>query len=173
MDDFSWPTVLGPLTNGENITREQAASAVSEIMTGNATAAQTAAFLAALRTKKESAEEMAGMVDAMMKAAVTVDLAGTAVDIVGTGGDGFGTFNISTTAAFIAAGAGASVAKHGNRAASSKTASSPLGSILQCATWDPCVANWAYGPCSTSLDRCATLQERGCRLARRIRRWRG
>ncbi|RLE12289.1 MAG: anthranilate phosphoribosyltransferase [Actinobacteria bacterium] len=126
MDDFSWPTVLGPLTNGENITREQAACAVSEIMTGNATAAQTAAFLAALRTKKESAEEMAGMVDAMMKAAVTVDLAGTAVDIVGTGGDGFGTFNISTTAAFIAAGAGASVAKHGNRAASSKTGSADL-----------------------------------------------
>jgi len=126
MDDFSWPTVLGPLTNGENITREQAASAVSEIMTGNATAAQTAAFLAALRTKKESAEEMAGMVDAMMKAAVSVDLASTAVDIVGTGGDGFGTFNISTTAAFIAAGAGASVAKHGNRAASSKTGSADL-----------------------------------------------
>lgn len=126
MDTFFWPDVLGPLTNGEDISRDQAAGAVSEIMTGRATAAQTAAFLAALRTKRESAEEMAGMVDAMMEAAVTVDLDGTSVDIVGTGGDGFGTFNISTTAAFIAAGAGAKVAKHGNRAASSKTGSADL-----------------------------------------------
>ncbi len=126
MDTFFWPDVLGPLTNGDDIDRDQAAGAVSEIMTGRATAAQIAAFLAALRTKRESSEEMAGMVDAMMDAAVTVDVDGTTVDIVGTGGDGFGTFNISTTAAFIAAGAGAKVAKHGNRAASSKTGSADL-----------------------------------------------
>jgi len=126
MDTFSWPMVLGPLTNGEDITRDAAAGAVSEIMAGNATDAQMAAFLASLRTKGESAEEMAGMVDAMMAAAVAVDIDGTVVDVVGTGGDGFGTFNISTTAALIAAGAGAKIAKHGNRAASSKTGSADL-----------------------------------------------
>jgi len=126
MENFQWAHVLGPLTNGEDIDRAQAAAAVAEIMTGNATDAQIAAFLAALRTKRESADEMAGMVDAMMAAAVTVDFDETVVDIVGTGGDGFGTFNISTTAAFIAAGAGVKVAKHGNRAASSKTGSADL-----------------------------------------------
>jgi anthranilate phosphoribosyltransferase len=126
MNDFQWPSVLGPLTNGEDINRDEAAAAVGEIMSGNATDAQIGAFLAALRTKGESAEEMAGMVDAMMAAAVTVDVGQPVVDIVGTGGDGFGTFNISTTAAFVAAGAGVKVAKHGNRAASSKTGSADL-----------------------------------------------
>ena len=126
MENYQWARVLGPLTNGEDIDRAQASAAVAEIMSGNATDAQIAAFLAALRTKRESADEMAGMVDAMMDAAVTVDFDETVVDIVGTGGDGFGTFNISTTAAFIAAGAGVKVAKHGNRAASSKTGSADL-----------------------------------------------
>jgi anthranilate phosphoribosyltransferase len=126
MSDFLWPSVLGPLTNGEDIDRVDAAAAVAEIMAGDATDAQIGAFLGALRAKGESAEEMAGMVDAMMAAAVTVDVEQPVVDIVGTGGDGFGTFNISTTAAFIAAGAGVKVAKHGNRAASSKTGSADL-----------------------------------------------
>lgn len=126
MEKFTWPGVLGVLTSGDDISRLQAGAAVSEIMAGRASDAQIAAFLASLRTKGESADEMAGMVDAMMEAAVTVDIGGTVVDVVGTGGDGFGTFNISTTAAFIAAGAGVKVAKHGNRAASSKTGSADL-----------------------------------------------
>jgi anthranilate phosphoribosyltransferase len=126
MNDFQWPLALGPLTKGRNIDRDLAAVAVTEIMEGNASDAQIAAFLVALRTKGESAEEMAGMVDAMMAAAVTIELGFPVVDIVGTGGDGFGTFNISTTAALIAAGAGVKVAKHGNRAASSKTGSADL-----------------------------------------------
>jgi anthranilate phosphoribosyltransferase len=126
MTDFQWPSVLRPLTNRDSISRDMAAAAVREIMHGNATDAQIAAFLVALRTKGESAEEMAGMVDAMMAAAVTAEIDQPVVDIVGTGGDGFGTFNISTTAAFIAAGAGVKVAKHGNRAASSKTGSADL-----------------------------------------------
>jgi len=126
MSDFQWPSVLGPLTDGEDIDRRAAAAAVGEIMDGNATDAQMAAFLVALRTKGETEEEMAGMVDAMMAAAVTVDVGLPVVDIVGTGGDGFGTFNISTTAAFIAAGAGVNVAKHGNRAASSTTGSADM-----------------------------------------------
>jgi len=126
MSDFQWQTVLGPLTNREDIGRHQAAAAVGEIMSGAASPSQIAAFVAAMRTKRESAEEMAGMVDAMMDVAITVDIPGIVVDIVGTGGDGFGTFNISTTASFIAAGAGVKVAKHGNRAASSRTGSADL-----------------------------------------------
>jgi anthranilate phosphoribosyltransferase len=126
MNNFEWASVLGPLTDGESIGRQGAAAAVGEIMAGQATDAHIAAFLAAMRTKRESSDEMAGMVDAMMDAAVTVDIDGTVVDVVGTGGDGIGTFNISTTAAFVAAGAGVKVAKHGNRAASSKTGSADL-----------------------------------------------
>jgi anthranilate phosphoribosyltransferase len=125
MDSFSWPDVLGTLIAGDDLDRQAAAAAMAEIMEGRATPAQTAAFIAALRTKGESAEEMAGMVDAMMDAAVTADL-DDVVDIVGTGGDGYGTFNISTTAAFVAAGAGVRVAKHGNRGASSPTGSADL-----------------------------------------------
>ncbi len=98
---------------------------MAEIMAGRATPSQASAFMVALRTKGESAAEMAGMIDAMMSVAVTADIEG-AVDIVGTGGDGYGTFNVSTTAAFVAAGAGVRVAKHGNRAASSKTGSADL-----------------------------------------------
>jgi len=126
MERFSWALVLGPLVNGSDIDRSDAAAAVSEIMSGRATDAQIGAFLAALRTKGESAEEIAGMVDAMMDAAVPVSIDGVVVDVVGTGGDGFGTFNISTTAAFVAAGAGVRVAKHGNRAASSSTGSADV-----------------------------------------------
>jgi len=125
MTEFSWPDVLGPIIAGRGLSRSQSAAAMAEIMAGRATSAQTAAYLAALRTKGESADEMAGMVDSMMAAAVTVEIEDV-VDIVGTGGDGFGTFNISTTAAFIAAGAGVRIAKHGNRAASSQTGSADL-----------------------------------------------
>jgi len=125
MTDFSWPDVLGPIITGQGLSRPQSSAAMAEIMAGRATSAQTAAYLAALRTKGESVDEMAGMVDSMMAAAVTLEI-DDVVDIVGTGGDGFGTFNISTTAAFIAAGAGVRIAKHGNRAASSKTGSADL-----------------------------------------------
>ncbi len=125
MNDFSWPSVLGPLMAGEDLDRSQAAGAMAEIISGRATPSQAAGFIVALRTKGESAIEMAGMIDAMMSVAVTVDIE-NAVDIVGTGGDGYGTFNVSTTAAFVAAGAGVRVAKHGNRAASSKTGSADL-----------------------------------------------
>jgi anthranilate phosphoribosyltransferase len=125
MSAFSWPACLNTVMSGEDLDRTSARNAMAEIMAGRATASQTAAFVTALRTKGESAGEMAGMIDAMMDEAVTVDIPGT-VDIVGTGGDGFGTFNVSTTASFIAAGAGARIAKHGNRAASSTTGSADL-----------------------------------------------
>lgn len=126
MSDFSWPPVLNALMAQTDLTREQARDAMAEVMGGSATPAQIGAFIVALRAKGESAEEMTGLVDAMYEAAVTVDIDAPVVDIVGTGGDGKGTFNISTTAAFIAAGAGAKVAKHGNRAASSQTGSADL-----------------------------------------------
>ncbi len=125
MDAFSWPDVLGPLMAGENLERLQAEAAMAEIISGRATPSQAAGFIVALHTKGESAIEMAGMIDAMMSVAVTADIP-DAVDLVGTGGDGFGTFNVSTTAAFVAAGAGVRIAKHGNRAASSKTGSADL-----------------------------------------------
>ena len=125
MNEFSWPSVLGPLMAGEDLGRSEAADAMAEIISGRATPSQAAGFLVALATKGESASEMAGMIDAMMSVAVSVDIP-DAVDIVGTGGDGYGTFNVSTTAAFVAAGAGVRIAKHGNRAASSKTGSADL-----------------------------------------------
>jgi anthranilate phosphoribosyltransferase len=126
MADFSWPEVIGRLMNGESLSREDAGAAMGEIMEGRASEAQMAAFIVSLRAKGETAEEMTGLVDAMFAAAVTIDVGEPVVDVVGTGGDGAGTFNISTTAALIAAGAGATVAKHGNRAASSTTGSADL-----------------------------------------------
>ena len=99
---------------------------MNEIMAGNASESQIAGLLVALRVKGETSEEMTGLVDAMVDASVTVDVGEPVVDSVGTGGDGFGTFNISTTAALIAAGVGVKVAKHGNRAASSKTGSADV-----------------------------------------------
>ena len=126
MTDFSWPTVLNRVMAGEHLSRDQAHAAMDEIMSGRATQAQIAAFIVAIRAKGETAEEMTGLVEGMLDAAVTVDIGEPVVDTAGTGGDASGTFNISTTAALIAAGAGAKIAKHGNRAASSKTGSADL-----------------------------------------------
>lgn len=126
MSDFSWPDVLGRLSAGNHLSQAAAGAAMTEIMEGRATPAQTAAFVVALRIKGESLEEMTGLVEAMRAAAIKVDVGDDVVDIVGTGGDRSGTFNISTTAAFIAAGAGARVAKHGNRSASSQCGSADV-----------------------------------------------
>jgi len=126
MSEYSWPSVLDRLLDGDVIGRVDAHAAMTEVMTGRATPAQIAAFIVAIRAKGETAEEMTGMVEAMLDAAITVDVGEPVVDTAGTGGDRSGTFNISTTAAFIAAGAGVKIAKHGNRAASSKTGSADL-----------------------------------------------
>jgi anthranilate phosphoribosyltransferase len=126
MSGISWPATLGRLISGSDLTRDEAYDAMTEIMAGNASDSQIAALLVALRAKGESAEEMTGLVDAMVDASVQVDVGEPVVDSVGTGGDQSGTFNISTTAAFIAAGAGVKIAKHGNRAASSKTGSADV-----------------------------------------------
>lgn len=108
----------------QDLTYNEAYEVINEIMSGNTTAVQTAAFLAALSTKStktETIEEIAGCAAAMREHATRVELPVPVLEIVGTGGDKAGTFNISTTAAFIIATGGVKVAKHGNRAASSKS----------------------------------------------------
>ena len=124
--DFDWPTVFNALIDGADLGRARAHEAMAEVMEGRATEGQIAALMMGLRAKGETVAELTGLVDAMYDAAITVDAGDDVVDVVGTGGDGAGTFNISTTAALVAAGAGARVAKHGNRAASSETGSADL-----------------------------------------------
>lgn len=126
MTDFDWPKALGNLISGADLGRDLAHAAMTEVMEGRASEAQIAALVVGLRSKGESVDEMAGLVDAMYDAAVIVDAGDDVVDLVGTGGDRSGTFNISTTAALVAAGAGVRIAKHGNRAASSQTGSADL-----------------------------------------------
>jgi anthranilate phosphoribosyltransferase len=118
---------LARLLDRHDLTRTEARDAMSEIMSGDATQAQIAGFLVALRAKGETADEIAGCAEAMREHVLAVsprreDL----VDTAGTGGDGMRTLNISTAAALLAAAAGAGVAKHGNRAASSQTGSADV-----------------------------------------------
>jgi anthranilate phosphoribosyltransferase len=117
---------INTLVSGNSLSFEEASGAMEEIMSGEATPAQIAAFLTALRIKGETADEIAGLADVMRAKAMPVKVSGATIDIVGTGGDGSGSFNISTAAAFIAAGAGLKVAKHGNRAASSQCGSADV-----------------------------------------------
>lgn len=121
-----WPRILNALTSGESLGREGAAEAMRSIMVGEATPVQSAAFLVAYRSRLPSPQELVGMVEAMLDAADRVDLGAGLLDTCGTGGDRSGTINASTISAFVAAGAGAKVAKHGNRAASSKCGSADL-----------------------------------------------
>jgi anthranilate phosphoribosyltransferase len=115
------------LLDGHDLTRAQAYDTMGEIMRGEATQAQIAGFLVALRAKGETADEIAGCAEAMREHVLQVRPArADLVDIVGTGGDGANTFNISTAAALVAAGAGAAIAKHGNRAASSASGSADV-----------------------------------------------
>ena len=123
---MNWSEVLGKLTSGQDLSRSEARAALNDIMSGQATAAQTSAFIISLRIKGETAEEMVGLVETMRAVGVRVSVGVPVVDTAGTGGDRSGTFNISTTAALIAAGAGAKVAKHGNRSASSKCGSADV-----------------------------------------------
>jgi anthranilate phosphoribosyltransferase len=114
------------LVRGSDLSQAEAADSMEEIMTGTATQAQIAAFLTALHLKGETEAEIAGMAQVMREKATPVHFDGPILDTCGTGGDGSGTFNISTMAAFVAAGAGATVAKHGNRAMSSACGSADV-----------------------------------------------
>ncbi|MFE4516631.1 anthranilate phosphoribosyltransferase [Kitasatospora sp. NPDC056783] len=122
----SWPDLLTALLKGEDLDRSSTAWAMDRIMSGEASPAQVAGFMIALRAKGESVEEITGLVDAMYEHAEPLEIPGPAVDIVGTGGDRAKTVNISTMSAIVAAAAGAKVIKHGNRSASSASGSSDV-----------------------------------------------
>lgn len=118
---------IAQLLDRNDLSREQAREVMNTIMSGEATPAQISAFLIALRLKGETADEIAGCAEAMREHVLAVHPTRTdLVDVVGTGGDGANTFNISTTSAIVAAAAGAAVAKHGNRAASSASGSADV-----------------------------------------------
>jgi anthranilate phosphoribosyltransferase len=116
---------IDQVANGDDLTTEEAAGVLAEIVEGKASEAQAAALLIALRTKGETVDEIAGLARTLRRLAVKVDAGDDLVDTAGTGG-GRPTFNVSTTAAFIAAGAGCRVAKHGNRSATSQCGSADV-----------------------------------------------
>jgi anthranilate phosphoribosyltransferase len=117
----TWPEVLSTLVAREDLTAEQATWAMDEVLSGQATPVQIAGFAIALRTKGETIEELVGLSEGMLEHATAISVPGRVLDVVGTGADRAMTVNISTMSAIVAAGAGALVVKHGNRAASSKT----------------------------------------------------
>lgn len=118
------------VSTGTSLSVDEAEAAFNIIMSGDATDAQIGGFLMALRVRGESVDEITGAVKAMREKSLKVTAPDGAIDIVGTGGDGFGTLNISTGAAIVVAGCGVPVAKHGNKAASSKSGSSDVLSSL-------------------------------------------
>src|SRR6266513_1019761 len=174
---------LARLLDGHDLSREEAHEVMGSIMSGEATPAQIAGFLIALRAKGETADEIAGCAEAMREHALPVrpkreDL----VDTAGTGGDGMRTLNISTAAALVAAAAGAGVAKHGNRAVSSASGSadvlealgfqldlppggidelSPAGPNLVCEVVDGDVHQREIDPLELGIERCAEEDLRG------------
>jgi anthranilate phosphoribosyltransferase len=117
---------LAAVIDGRVLSMDEARSAMGSVMDGEATPAQLAALLVALRMRGESVEELAGFAAAMRERVLRVDAPQGAIDVVGTGGDGSGTFNISTTAAIVVAAAGVPVAKHGNRAITSASGSADV-----------------------------------------------
>ncbi len=129
-----WPSILSQLLAGRDLDTETARSAMAAILRGDATAAQISAFLVALRAKGEHADELTGLLAGALDEATFVPLTDDerahCVDIVGTGGDGSHSINVSTMAAFVIAGAGVPVCKHGNRSASSKCGSADLLELL-------------------------------------------
>ncbi|MFD5401929.1 anthranilate phosphoribosyltransferase [Streptomyces griseorubiginosus] len=122
----SWPEVLNALLYGRDQSADATAWAMDRIMQGEATDAQIAGFVVALRAKGETVEEINGLVRTMYAHANVIEVPGRTVDIVGTGGDGAKTVNISTMSAIVVAGTGATVVKHGNRAASSASGASDV-----------------------------------------------
>src|SRR5713101_6935652 len=128
MDDLK--SIIGKVATGATLSRDEAASAFDSMMSGEATPSQMGGLLMALRVRGETVDEITGAVAAMREKMLRVRAPAGAIDVVGTGGDASGSFNISTCAAFIVAGAGVPVAKHGNRALSSRSgAADVLGAL--------------------------------------------
>ena len=125
-DGGAFRDILAAVADGRTLNRDQARHAFSLLMEGQISQAQTAAFLMALRVRTEQVEEIAGAAQAMRAKATRVRAPAGAVDTCGTGGDGLGTVNVSTATALVVAGCGVPVAKHGNRAVSSKSGSSDV-----------------------------------------------
>src|SRR5512142_305141 len=121
-NDFK--ALIAKVATGASLTREEAASAFDRMMSGEATPSQMGGLLMAVRVRGETVDEITGAVTTMRAKMLGVKAPPDAIDVVGTGGDASGSFNISTCAAFIVAGAGVPVAKHGNRALSSKSGAS-------------------------------------------------
>jgi anthranilate phosphoribosyltransferase len=122
--------LIGKAASGAALTREEAATAFEQMMSGEATPSQMGGLLMALRVRGETVEEITGAVTAMRGKMLRVEAPPNAIDVVGTGGDASGSFNISTCAALIVAGTGVPVAKHGNRALSSRSgAADVLGAL--------------------------------------------
>src|SRR4051794_14967989 len=119
MDDLK--ALIGKVATGASLSREESASAFDSMMSGEATPSQMGGLLMALRVRGETVDEITGAVSAMRAKMLRVKAPSNAVDVVGTGGDGSGSVNVSTCASFIVAGAGVPVAKHGNRALSSRS----------------------------------------------------
>ena len=141
-------TALARLLGGADLADAEMSAVMATIMDGAATAAQVGAFLTALRVKGETVEELVATVRVLRERAVELRTTSSVVDTCGTGGDGLGTFNVSTAAAFVAAAAGAKVAKHGNRASSGKVGAADVLEALGAAV--------ELGPeaASRCLERC-------------------
>ena len=128
MDDFK--SIIGKVATGATLSRTESASAFDRMMSGEATPSQMGGLLMALRVRGETVEEITGAVSAMRAKMLRVKAPPEAIDVVGTGGDGSGSVNVSTCASFIVAGAGVPVAKHGNRALSSRSGAADVLSSL-------------------------------------------
>ena len=126
----SWPSILAKLIAKQDLDRSEASWAMTQIMAGDSSEAEIAAFMLALRSKGETVSELAGLVDVMLKQAVLLDTGNDALDIVGTGGDLVGTVNVSSMASILASAALVPVLKHGSRSASGKTGSSEMLEVL-------------------------------------------
>ena len=122
--------LLARVAGGHALSEAEAEAAFEIIMSGNATPSQMGALLMALRVRGETVDEITGAARIMRAKAITIDAPPGTIDTCGTGGDGFGSFNISTASALVAASCGVPVAKHGNRAASSKSGAADVLTAL-------------------------------------------
>jgi len=123
---YSWPEILTALLDRRDLSVSESTWAMRQVMSGEATPSQLGAFLVALRAKGETVDEIVGFRDAILEAALPLPVPAAVLDIVGTGGDRYGTVNISTMSAIVAAATGVPVVKHGNKAASSASGSSDV-----------------------------------------------